>query len=587
MLNEQLDKLKTLIESDWNKEVMVETKRLLETVKSEIYKQEEEHLRLFVANKDNDPNDYSPEENENKELFSALASLYGAKKKEYAEAVATEERNNLTKKENLIQKLETLVKEEENIKVAFDTFKAIDEEFKTIGRVPGNNHQDITNRYHTIRDRFFYNIRIYQDLKELDLKKNLEIKKGIIDTIGKVVSTVDAKDADKEMKALIAKWYETGPVPKEVYEELKAEFQKACDEVYTHIKAYFEIKKKENEKVVEEKQGLIDSVKSILAEARNNEKDWQKNTKEILDIQAKWKTLPFGTRAKSEELWNELRALCNSFFDDKKVFYQDIHQEQDKNKLRKLELIEKADAIKDTTDWAEGTKELKYIQNQWKKIGRARQRDEQKLWVKFRAICDHFFNTKDEFFKKKDADLEQNLDVKLAIIEEIKSAEALDNKEASIKAIKSLITKYNAAGYLPKNKRESVTKAYDTAIETYFEKAGLSKAEVEQSKFVAKIQGLLKDQNADDLIKNEVRFLRDKISEQEKTLAKYETNLSFFSGNLNSPLVKEATAKVDGIKNIIDKIKAQIKLINKLRKEATSAVEVVAQEASTETESND
>ena len=587
MLNEQLDKLKTLIESDWNKEVMVETKRLLETVKSEIHKQEEEHLRLFIANKENDPNDYSPEENESKELFAALASMYGAKKKEYAEAVATEERNNLTKKENLILKLETLVKEEENIKVAFDTFKAIDEEYKAIGRVPGNNHQDVTNRYHTIRDRFFYNIRIYQDLKELDLKKNLEIKKGIIETIGTVVSTVDAKDADKEMKALIAKWYETGPVPKEQYEDLKAEFQKACDEVYAHIKAYFELKKKENEKVVEEKQALIESVKSILAEGRNSEKDWQKNTKEILDIQAKWKTLPFGSRAKSEELWTELRALCNSFFDDKKVFYQDIHQEQDKNKLRKLELIEKADAIKDTTDWAEGTKELKYIQNQWKKVGRARQRDEQKLWVKFRAICDHFFNTKDEFFKKKDADLEQNLEAKLAIIEEIKSAEACEKKEDSIKTIKALITKYNAAGYLPKNKRESVTKSYDTAIEAFFSKAGLNKEEVEQSKFVAKIQGLLKDANAEDLIKNEVRFLRDKISEQEKVLAKYETNLSFFSGNLKSPLVKEAAAKVDGIKTIIEKIKGQIKLINKLKKEAAKATEALAQEAEVETESND
>lgn len=115
MLNEQLDKLKTLIESDWNKEVMVETKRLLETVKSELYKQEEEHLRLFIANKENDPNDYSPEESQEKELLSALTSLYSTKKKEYAEAVANEERNNLTKKENLILKLETLVKEEENL----------------------------------------------------------------------------------------------------------------------------------------------------------------------------------------------------------------------------------------------------------------------------------------------------------------------------------------------------------------------------------------------------------------------------------------------------------------------------------------
>lgn len=587
MLNEQLDKLKTLIESDWNKEVMVEAKRLLETVKSEIYKQEEEHLRLFIADKENDPNDYSPEESEDKELLSALTTLYKTKKKEYAEAVATEERNNLTIKENLILKLETLVKEEENIKVAFDTFKEIDEEFKSIGRVPGNNHQDITNRYHTIRDRFFYNIRIYQDLKELDLKKNYEIKKEIIEKVKAVVTTIDAKDADKEMKALIALWYETGPVPKELYEDIKVEFQKVCDEVYTHIKAYFELKKQQNEVIVAEKLELIETVKGIIAETRANEKDWQKNTKEILAIQEKWKTLPFGTRAKSEELWNELRSLCNSFFDDKKVYYQDIHQEQDKNKLRKLDLIEKAEAIKDSTNWVDGVKELKHIQNQWKKIGRARQRDEQKLWLKFRSVCDFFFTAKDEFYKQKDADLEQNLGSKLAVIEDIKTAKADGSKEEAVKTIKSLITKYNAAGYLPKNKRDSVTKAYDTAVEDFFNRAGLSKEEVEQSKFVAKIQGLLKDENADELVQNEVRFLRDKISEQEKTLAKYETNLSFFSGNLNSPLVKEAVSKVDGIKNIIDKIKDQIKLINKLKKEALAAAAPAKVEVNTTEEVND
>lgn len=574
MLNEQLDQLKTLIESDWDKDVMVETKRLLETIKSEINAQEEEHLRAYVADKENDPNEYTQEDSEEKELFSALNGLYKSKKKAFAEAVAEEERNNLIKKENLISRLETLVKEEENIKVAFDNFKEIDEAFKAIGRVPGNNHQDITNRYHTVRDRFFYNIRIYQDLKELDLKKNYEFKQGLIEKINKVVSEIDAKDADKEMKALIAQWYEAGPVPKELYEDLKAEFQKACDEVYTHIKAYFELRKQENEKIIDEKAQLLEKVKAIVEEERTSEKDWGKNTKEILEVQAAWKALPFGPKAKNEELWQELRRLCNEFFEAKKEFYKDIHQAQDKNKLRKLELIEKAEAFSNSTNWAEGTKELKFLQSQWKKIGRARQRDEQKLWTKFRAACDTFFNTKDAHFKQKDEALVDNLTAKKAIIEEIKTLAPATDKESSVKEIKKLITKFNAAGYVPKAKIDIISKAYDAAIDAYFEKAGLSKQEVEQSKFVAKIQGLIKDENAEDLLKNEVKFLRDKIAEQQKVLAKYETNLSFFSGNLNSPLVKEANAKVEGVKAIIQKITDQIKLINKLKKEALKATEV-------------
>lgn len=566
MLQEKLTKFKELIDTEWDKSVQSELKQIADEIKSEINAVEEKHLKDFITNPENDPNEYEPIVLVEKDQFKELNQIYRDKKKAVAEARAREERANQSKKEKIIADIIKLT-EEENIGKAYNTFKELNEAFKETGRVPGDQHADIQTQYHNACDKFFYNIRIYQDLKELDLKTNLTVKKELVQKI-KALINEQPKTAEQQVKLFVNEWYETGPVPKEEYEALKEDFKKACDDIWEKIKTYHQLRKEALVVNLEKKKALLEKTQALVNKERNSIKDWNQDTKNLLATQEEWKAIGYGPKKENEEIWQEFRTVCDDFFASKKVFFEGLHEEQDVNKLKKLELIEKAEAISDSTDWANTTKKLIRLQEDWKKIGPARQGDERKLWTQFREACNKFFDAKTANFKKNEADQEENLKAKKAVIAELESLEIKSDKKDNIQQLKGLISKFNSAGHVPKKNIKEISTAYETALENYLEKAGLKKAEIEQSRFVAKIEGMLNDDNSDERIKKEIRFLRDKISQQESELRNLERNLSFFSGNSSNPLLKEAELKVSRCQETITKLNDQIILIKKMKKEA-------------------
>ena len=584
MEQEKLEQFASLIRQEWNKEILGDLKALAEQLKVSIQEEEDQQLRTFLQDPENDVNDFVAQPTELHRSFNELYATYKDKRKVFAEKRAQEERDNLSRKKALIRQIESITREEENIGKAFSIFRALNEEFKEIGRVPGDQHRDITAEYHAAVDNFYYNIRIYQDLKELDLKKNLERKKELIDKIKTLSAQPITKEVEDTIKKLQSEWYNTGPVPKEDYEALKELFTTTCDDAFEKIRTFHQQRKEELKENLRKKVALLEEARTVDPDTLNTHKAWKKATDFLLKVQEQWKTVGFGPKKENEEVWAEFRTLCDRFFETKHAFYEDLHKEQDLHKVKKIELCEKAEALKENTDWPETAKKIIRLQDQWKKIGPARQRDEQKLWNRFRTACNEFFDARTRHFEGQEQQQDENLKAKKALIAEMEAIELEGAKEEQADAIKAYVQRWNQIGFVPKKEIAGLKKQYEKALDKLFDASGIDKEEMAHSRFVAKIQGLLSEEGAEQLVQKEIRFLKDKIRENQATVTQYENNMGFLSGDPNNPLVKEVHKKINQSKKITEQLENQIRLIKKLQKQHERAQQETVEKETATTE---
>lgn len=580
MKQDILDKLKELLSTEFTKELISEGKTLVNNYRDLRDEEVKEQLKVFLADEENDRNDFMPQKDEMEDAFDALHMEFLEKKKAFTEARANEERKNLAAKKDIIDKINFIVQNEENIGKAFNSFNELKEEWQKIGRVPGDKHADLTSAFHVAVDSFYYNINIYKDLQELDLQKNLTAKKDIIEKLQALTAEENGKELEQNLKALHKEWFDLGPVPREEFEALKESFNALCDTLFAKVKEEYQKRKDEQVANLALKQSIVDRVKNIETQGINSHKGWQKATEKIIALQEEWKKIGFGPKKENEELWTEFRAQCDAFFDKKKVFYDSLHKDFEVNKAQKEDLCERAEALKDNQNWKDTAEKIKAIQNKWKTIGSAGQKFEQKLWVRFREACNAFFDNKKAFFDKKDEELGGNYTAKIAQIEKIKNTTFGDNKDENVKLIKTLINEYNSIGFVPRNKMDEVNNLYQEVIDAKFGETGIDKEELEYSKFITKIQNILNSDNFDIQLQKERKFLDSKIKEFQDTVTQYENNLGFFSNvNSKNPLVKDVLSKIEKAKEAMTKLQEQKKLINKMKKKREQELQADAQPA--------
>ncbi len=584
MKQEILDQLKELVSKEFTKELISEGKTLVNNYRDLRDKEEREQLEAFLADEENDRNDFMPTKDELEDQFDAVNLQFIEKKKAFTEARAAEERKNLAAKKDIIDKINFIVQNEENIGKAFNAFNELREEWQKIGRVPGDKHADVTSAFHVAVDSFYYNINIYKDLQDLDLQKNLTAKKEILAKLKELQTAENNKELEQNLKDLHKEWFDLGPVPREEFEPMKEEFNGLCDTLFAKVKEQYQKRKEEQQANLQLKQGVVDKVKNVDTSKINSHKGWQKATEKIIALQEEWKTIGFGPKKENEELWNDLRAHCDAFFDKKKVYYDGLHKDYDVNKAQKEDLCERAEALSENQNWKDTADKIKALQNKWKNVGPAGPKFEQKLWLRFRAACNAFFDNKKAHFEKKDEEFAGNYTAKIEMIEKIKSTELGDNKEENVKLIKSLIADFNAIGFVPRNKMDEVNKQYQDVIDAKFEACGIDKEELENSKFVTRVQSMLNAENYDFQIQKERRFLDGKIKEFQDTVIQYENNLGFFSNAKgNNPMVKDVMNKIAKAKQAIEKIQEQKKIMSKMKKkfeqEQQAATEPKAEEA--------
>lgn len=561
-----IEQLKALVETEEVLSVSREVNEL--KVRFEDFCIEQERLQQ-VATLEAQEKDLPIEEDDGslKALKDEFYQIYGdfkTKKIAASTSKKLEQEVSLRVRKSLIERLRLLISEEENIGVAISKYKEIHEAWKAAGDVERDKRQAIQAEFSNLLESFFFNIKIYRELKDHDLKRNFQIKEELVAKIKALLDVENIKDVEAAIKALQNEFDETGPIPQEEWEGLKETYWEAVKTVYTKIKDFYDIKREELRVNIEKKQALLKEVQEFnanIGEVKST-KEWEELTRILLGFQDDWKKIGFGTKRENEELWISFRTECDQFFANKKSFFEVIRQEQSKLAEAKRKLIDKVIALKDSTEWKTTTEAIVRIQNDWKKTGHAGQRNEQLLWKEFRGACDAFFNSKQKHFEEMDLLNEQNLVAKKALIEEIKSHVPSENKSETLQKLREFANAFSAIGKVPFKEKDVIYNEYKTAIDSHYSKLKLEGAEKEKVMFQAKVDSLKSSPNAERAFDNERRDVQSKISLLKQEVQQYENNLGFFAKSKNAnPMILEIENKINAAKRKIEDHQRKLKML--------------------------
>jgi hypothetical protein len=499
-----------------------------------------------------------------KEAFYAIFNEYREKRNHLTSERKIEQESNLRKKMSLIERLKTLIASEENIGAAVETYKEIHELWKAVGDIPREKRQDIQSEYSKLLESFFFNLKIYRELKEHDLKRNFQLKTEIVGKIDNILQADSIKNMEQQIKLFQNEFDELGPVPKDEWEGLKNLYWTAVKAVYQKITAHYEAKREEQKQNIEKKNQLLTlAITTVMsADQLADTKQWDQATQTLLKIQQDWKEVGAGTKKENEELWSLFRSECDAFFTKKKAFYQVIKDKYDIVAAKKVALIEQVKSVKDSTEWKATTDKIIRIQQDWKKLGSAGQRNEQKLWKEFRSSCDAFFEAKKHHFAKEDKENEANLKSKNALIAEIDAYEVSQDKQKVIQDLKDFSNRFNAIGKVPFKVKDSVYQSFKKTIDAHYTKIKLEGEEKEKVLFQAHLDTLKSNPNASKMLDKERRDLDQIIAKHQQEINQLENNLGFISkSKAGDALRKDVEHKINLSKNKIKELKSKIKLL--------------------------
>lgn len=496
--------------------------------------------------------------------FYEVYGVFKEKRKAVIEAKNNLESENLGLKRSLIKKLNEVVNSEENIGAAFGSLKEIQDKWKTIGDIPREKRSEVQAEYSKLLEDFFYNIKIYKDLKDHDFHRNLQLKKDLIEKLKALNELKSIKETETQMKVLQNDWNDIGPVPNENWEEIKESYWTEVRSVYNKVNRFYDDRKLKLQQNLEQKQVLLKEAEAIVANVENLDTQtvWNSATTELLEIQNKWKAVGFGPKKENDEIWKAFRAQCDLFFEGKKAFFDVIQGGYDKIAEKKEAIIKKAEALATSTEWKDTANKLKNLQSQWKDVGHAGKKMEQKLWKSFRAACDSFFDSRQKHFDIKDAANETNFADKLALIEKVKAFKLPEDKLEAIKMLSEFSKEFNSIGHVPIKKKDEVYNAYKSALDKHYSDLNLEGAQKDRVMLEAKIATLQANPNASRLLTDLKMDLRKDIDKLKKEATLLENNLGFFANSKGANALKtDVEKKVAIVQEKVSELKAQLKLI--------------------------
>lgn len=566
---EILDRLVELKEETDHKVLQKEIKNLSDRF-HELTNEEEKDLQIQNNNSEEEELiTLSEEEVKLNEQIQEGFTAMKVRRNELKDAKDTEEKDNLSKKQVILKRFQMMLQEEENIGKLFNSIKEIREEWKAIGDIPKTKYQDIQSQYSQLNELFNYNVNIYKELQENDLKRNYSLKNQLIHQAKELLNESSLGKLDKGVKAIQNEWEEIGPTFTEHWEKIKEEYWETIRMIYDKIKDLREGREKEKEENYEKKKGLVEQAKALIENLPDGHKEWNAITKSLNDLQESWKKIGLAPKEVNDKIWEEFRKPFDLFYEKKGEFFASRKEEHDDKKDAKEKIIERAEELVQMTDWKKGTELAKKLQREWKNIGHAGQYAEQRLWKAFRAKCDAFFEAKDKHFADLDAANGENLKLKEALIEEIKAFEKGEDTKANIEALKTFSNRFAEIGNVPFKQKDKVYKDYKDALDAQYAKLKLDGKEKEKVMFQAKLDSMKGAANPVQMLRKEKDFIRKKITDLTKEITNFENNLGFFGNS------KGAEALLAGVRKNIEKGKAEIealktklKSLNNLEKEA-------------------
>lgn len=558
---EVVARVKELAEADAPAE-----KQELDALKQAFYKIHKANVAAaraqFIEN-GGEPEAFLPTPNVLEDEFKAAMNVIKQKRAELQAELDRQKEENLQKKQEILERIKALSATPEEANQAYKEFKELQNQWKELTLVPAEKANELWKTYQLYVEQYYDQLKLNNEFREYDFKKNLEIKTRLCETAEKLNEEADVISAFQQLQALHQEFKETGPVAKELREEIWARFKAASTAVNKRHQQYFEELKQKEEENLAHKTTLCEKIEAIDLTAIKTAAAWEAQTQQIIEMQKEWRTIGFAPQKMNVKIFERFRGACDRFFTEKAAFFKRLKEEQAQNLAKKTELCEKAEALKDNTDWKATADKLMQIQKEWKTIGAVPKKHSESLWQRFIGACDYFFEQKGKNTASQRGEEKENLQKKEQVIEKLKALLESDEEENKQDAVRELMKEWNEIGFVPFKEKDKIYKAYHETVNQLFKALNMSAARRRLDNFKNNLKNDAKE-GGQGLSRERERLVRA-YENKRSEIKTYENNLGFLtcSSKKGSSLLNEMNKKMEKLKDELNLIGEKIAAIDK------------------------
>jgi predicted XRE-type DNA-binding protein len=509
--------------------------------------------------------DFEPSANPVEEQFKAYYSVYKEKKAELNVNSEEAKQKNLAQKYLIIEKIQQLAQGSESLNRTYHEFRELQKQWQEIGLVPQSEVNKLWEHYNYQVEIFYDFLKLNKDLRDLDLRKNLELKLDLCARAEELLLEPKVISSFKDLQKLHTTWREIGPVPADKKDELWERFKQATAKINKKHQDYFEDLKKEQANNLKAKTLLCDKVDELLAAPHNSPKDWEDSSAEIIELQRLWKLIGFAPKKENNKIYSRFRKSCDNFFDAKRQFYSKNKEEEDVNLQLKTELCLQAESMMDSTEWKKTTDLYIELQKKWKTIGQVPRKHKDDIWNRFRKACNTFFDKKSAHFSSRDESQDKNLALKLELIEKVKNFQYSDDNQADYKILNELQKAWTDIGHVPLKNKDMVQQEFRMAVNQVFEKLELNEGDMNKVKFKSKIESLKGGPKSMNRIRMERDKLISRIDKVKGNIVLWENNIGFFAKSKNADtMISDFKIKIEKAKESVKALEEQLYMLDDL-----------------------
>ena len=495
--------------------------------------------------------------------FNNAFAIYRTNRKKFLEEQEKIKQQNLEAKKVILEELKTLIDSEDSLKKTYDEFKTLQEKWREIGMVPKSEVNNLWQNYHFYVERFFDKVKMNKELRDLDMKKNLEAKLELCEKAEELLLESSILKSFKELQNLHHKWKEIGPVPQDKNDEIWERFKSITEKINERRREHYSKLQEEQKNNLLAKTALCEKAEEILSLELNTIKEWQAESEKISELLKVWKTIGRAPRKNNDEIWERFKTSLDTFYSNKKEFFQKIKEEQINNYNLKLDICAQAESMMDSTDWRKTTRDLINLQKEWKSIGPVPRKHSDKIWKRFRAACDTFFNRKSEFFANIDKHEAENKKLKEELIAKVENYEFGDDKNENLNILKEFQREWTGIGHVPMKDKDRLQSEFRKAINKKLDELKISQTEIQTMNYKQRFENIENNPDKRRILNNERHFLVNKSKKLEEEINLWENNLGFLAASKKASLLKqEFEKKIEKAKAEVELLKAKIRIID-------------------------
>jgi len=561
---ELVNALRDLLENGDDADIKID----IEVIKSVFYKQKNENIeqsRLAFIEAGGMEEEFVPEDDFYENDIRELLKKYGQVRKDHNKQLDSEKEDNLKRKFEIIEKIKGLINNEESINRTFNEFRDLQREWREIGLVPQSKMKNLWDTYHFHVENFYDYIKINRELRDLDLRKNLEIKISLCESAEELLVEPSILKAFNTLQKYHEQWREIGPVPRDNKDDVWERFKHITSIVNKKHQEFFESKKTDQKKNYDAKVALCEKVEEICNAEIINYKDWDIQSKELVELQKIWRTVGFAPKKDNNKIYDRFRTACDTFFNKKRDFYSKNKEVQQNNLQQKIDLCIQAEALRDNTDWRKATQDFINIQKKWKEIGPIPRKHSDIIWKRFRAACDFFFDKKSEHFSDVDTEQVDNLKLKEDIIAELENFKPAGDVNENLRLLKDIQRRWTEIGHVPFKKKDAVQNKFREEISKLFDQLSINEDKRNMLKFKTKMSTFSESSRGQSKMRMEREKYMSKLKQLENDLVLLDNNIGFFAKSKNADaLIEDVKRKIEDTRQSIETLKEKIRVIDNM-----------------------